>query len=73
MVRHYEYCPNCQSIRSMSVSIALQQTSTPDQTDDEVLVMNYHCESCMTFIRHVPLNQVEKVGFNEFDSVVPMI
>lgn len=56
MYSQYEYCPKCQSGRRMSVSIAIRTIDDAQGDDREVLMIRYHCESCLSFVRQFPLD-----------------
>jgi hypothetical protein len=49
MLKYYEFCPKCQGIRSMSVSIALKKV-TGSSGLREILVNHYYCDTCSSFV-----------------------
>lgn len=68
MLRYYEYCPKCDGIRSMSVSIALKKVAGPAGTQREILVRNYHCDTCDTYVSSAASDEAtenELVGYFE--------
>ena len=54
-MRPYDYCPRCQGIRTMSVSIAFKNSSSESQEEQEMLILNHQCETCLLFIRSTTL------------------
>jgi hypothetical protein len=57
MYSQFEYCPKCNAERPVSVTIALKNMPDIEEGDEsEVLMIRYHCESCLTFIRQIPLH-----------------
>lgn len=68
MVRRYEYCPKCESIQSLRMSLGFIEK------DPEGLQVNFHCETCGTFIRQVSLEDVrqeESAGVNDRQASQP--
>jgi len=49
MLKYYEFCPKCQGIRSMSVSISLKKVAGPSGLQ-EILVNNYYCDTCSSYV-----------------------
>jgi hypothetical protein len=50
----YEYCPKCDGIRSASVSVSLLRVPGRRGKSEEILMLNYHCETCQSFICQAP-------------------
>jgi hypothetical protein len=55
MFSPYEFCPNCQGLRKMSVSIALKTIRDVQGVESDVLMVRYHCDTCLSFVRQVPV------------------
>ncbi len=60
MYSQFEYCPNCKVERPVSVSIAIKNMPGMEGDESEMLMIRYHCKSCLTFIRQTPLHN-EKI------------
>lgn len=71
MYKHYEYCPHCQGIRSTTLSVSLKKLSDPSGAKNEYLVFNYHCETCLTFIRSQEKEMSAEVEFLSFIPYLP--
>jgi hypothetical protein len=71
MHRYYEYCAKCDGIRSLVVSIALRKVATADGSIEEILVRNYHCETCDSFI-YSAMDRQEEAGVFEMELSVPL-
>jgi hypothetical protein len=72
MHRYYEYCAKCGGIRSLVVSIGLRKVPTADGGIEEILVRNYHCETCDSFI-YSATDLTEQVAFFEMEPSTPQI
>ena len=49
MLERMEFCPKCNGTRKMMVSLGLQPVSTKNGPDT-ILVYDFHCTSCNTFV-----------------------
>ena len=56
----YDYCPKCDGVRCMSVSVSLNKVPGGRGEIEEVLMVNYHCEICQTFVCQVPYEEINK-------------
>lgn len=72
MLKYYEFCPKCQGIRSMSVTIALKKVPGPTGVR-EILVHNYHCDSCSTFVFSQAGTEIQTEGYFEVQPAGPMV
>ena len=65
MYSQFEYCPKCDAERPVSVTIAIKNTSDLEGDESEVLMIRYHCESCLSFIRQIPLHdeQIQRAHY----------
>lgn len=65
MYPQFEYCPKCKVERPVSVSIAIRNLPEMEGDASEVLMVRYHCESCLTFIRQIPLHneQIQRAHY----------
>jgi hypothetical protein len=59
MLCDFEYCPKCGGIRSMGILISLKKVAAPGGGIKEVLVRNYHCETCSSYVYSVVDEQEE--------------
>lgn len=51
MVKPREFCPRCQALRNMAVTVRQpEETDSQEQTEGKV-VRIYHCETCGSFVR----------------------
>lgn len=66
MNQEYEFCPNCQGIRRMGVTISLKSTGQTQDENDQILMLNYHCETCFSFVRMEPMEQKHEIGYNAY-------
>jgi hypothetical protein len=66
MNRKYEFCPHCQGIRRMNVSISLKRIGPTDNESDEILMLNYQCDSCFSYIRMEPVDEFGAIGYNAY-------
>lgn len=74
MQRRHDFCPKCQGIRSMSVSVSLRTTVTPQGSKEE-LIYNLHCDTCRGFVgRFVAGGEEERrsSGFIELRPSLPV-
>jgi hypothetical protein len=70
MYKHYEYCPHCQGIRSTTLSVSLKKLPDPDGVESDYLVFNYHCDTCLTFIRS---QEKEMYAELQFSGISPYL
>ena len=71
MLRYYEYCSNCKGIRVMGVSISLRKTVGAEGIPKEILVRNYHCQTCDTFVSSVFEGETETAELAAFFELEP--
>jgi hypothetical protein len=71
MYKHYEYCPHCQGIRSTTLSVALKKLPDPDGVESDYLVFNYHCDTCLTFLRTQEKEMYTEVQLTSFSPYLP--
>lgn len=74
MIRQYEFCPKCQGVRLMSMSISICRVTTVVGKIKESLILNYHCETCNSFVRSTPMigeDDFGRVGHMEFQAAMP--
>jgi hypothetical protein len=71
MYKHFEYCPHCQGTRSTALSLALKKLPDTHGVESDYLVFNYHCDTCLTFIRSQEKEMNAEVQFTSFLPYLP--
>jgi hypothetical protein len=71
MMTHYDFCPKCQGLRKTSLSIFLKNTPGPDGEPAEALVIHYHCETCLSFIRSAERDEAEVFEYAKYPAYLP--
>ena len=71
MFRSYEYCPKCQGIRRVAISISFKELPGPeggatDQGVTTILMNNYHCDTCSAFLYSEPVTH--ETGIRETEE-----
>ena len=54
-----EFCPKCQGSRDMILSLGLGKLSSSANPDEQVLLVHFHCKSCLTYIKTIPMSNLE--------------
>jgi len=73
MSSEYEYCPKCQRIQRLNISLSLKRITDDAGKETDLLLLNYHCEICQGFIYQKPLwgeEQSEAVKFIESEPAL---
>lgn len=70
MFRSYEYCPKCEGIRRVAVSISFKEIPGPEGDASEkglttILMNNYHCDTCSTFLYNEPMPNEPSISEGE--------
>lgn len=71
MYKHYDYCPRCQGIRSTTLSVSLKKKPSPTGVKTDLLVFNYHCDTCLAFIRSQEREMYGEVQFSGLSPYLP--
>ena len=51
-----EFCPRCQTIRAMNVTISKQKQKTEENLSQEVTIKSFHCHTCHSFVKSEELD-----------------
>ena len=62
----YEYCPHCNLIREMGVTISLKRIGPTQDECDSILMWVYHCERCFSFVRMEPVEQLHEIRYHTY-------
>ena len=73
MLQPYQFCPNCIKINKMSVSVSFKNSRTPEGEPEQILVLNYHCDSCQAFVDQVPIDGIQPQAKTLFTDRLPSI
>jgi hypothetical protein len=46
-----EFCPNCRTLRNMTVSAIKRKIKDKKGKEKEISIHTYHCEACNSFVR----------------------
>ena len=60
MYRQIEYCPHCNTYKKLDRSLGLITFNGPDGIE-EILVYQYHCSSCNSYVRSTTMNHEEYI------------
>ena len=58
-----EVCPKCQSSQEMVLSLGLGKAVGSSNREEDVLLVHFHCKSCLTYIKTVQMSDLENVLF----------
>jgi len=65
MSKPIEFCPHCNSRQGMDRTLGLITVNNHEGVGD-ILLYNYHCASCNTYIRSTTINYEEFISLNDF-------
>jgi hypothetical protein len=65
MHKQIEFCPNCNSRQEMDQTLGLMSFNSQEGVVD-ILLYNYHCASCNTYVRSTTMNHEQFIKPNDF-------
>lgn len=65
MLQPKEYCPRCQAVRNMTVSVSRREGVDSKGNRKTILTKSFHCETCHSFVRSEDTEDTGEVGENE--------
>jgi hypothetical protein len=71
MYHHFEYCPKCNCVQNITFSISLKPIVQQNGIKEEILLCNYHCEVCNTYIKSVNFEEKYIAGYMPLNSMIP--
>ena len=64
-----EFCPKCQTLRTMTVSISRREEVDAEGNKKEIVTKNFHCEICHSFVRSEDIEGVDEEDDRAQDQV----
>jgi len=64
MPKLIEFCPSCGCMKEVDTSLGMMTRNNP-QGKEEVLLYQYHCASCNSFVRSTTLDHQEVLSPSE--------
>ena len=58
MIERMEFCPKCNGIRKMSVTLGMMPVES-EKGPEEILLYHYHCTSCNAYVGSKTMESAE--------------
>lgn len=64
-----EFCPRCQSLRNMEVTVSQREEVDSDGNWRTIVAKSYHCVDCGSTLRSEDIEVVEEAGDSEAEAI----